>query len=211
MKDELVRIQSPVPLGGESSGTVKAAQEAATLEALWERYCCRLLAFIRRRVANNDDAEDLLQEVFLRIHQGLCCLQEWQRLESWIYQVTRNLVVDYYRRRKSTAEIPEDLPADEIPLEEDPAARLAGSLKEMIQELPERYRQALIMTEYQGRSLQALADMLGISLSGAKSRVQRARARLRDMLLACCHFELDRRGRIIDYHQRCCCCNPSPC
>ncbi len=183
---------------------------AATLEALWDRYCCRLLAFIRRRVADAHDAEDLLQEVFIRVHQGLCCLREWSRLESWIYQVTRNLIVDFYRRRKPSAEIPPDLPAEEMPLEEDPAARLAGSLREMIEELPASYRQALVMTEYQGLSQKALADSLGISLSGAKSRVQRARARLRDMFLACCHFELDRRGRVIDYYKRCCCCAAHP-
>jgi RNA polymerase sigma-70 factor (ECF subfamily) len=64
------------------------------------------------------------------------------------------------------------------------------------------------MTEYQGLSQKQLADNLGISLSGAKSRVQRARDKLRDMLLSCCHFELDRRGRILDYYQRCCCCHP---
>jgi RNA polymerase sigma-70 factor (ECF subfamily) len=181
---------------------------AGTLEELWSRYCCRLLAFIRKRVADEHDAEDLLQEAFIRIHNGLCCLREWNRLESWVYQVTRNLVVDYYRRRRPSSEIPEDLPAEEIPLEEDPAARLAGSLKEMMEELPEPYRQALVMTEYEGLSQKAMAEALGISVSGAKSRVQRARARLRDMFLACCHFELDRRGRIIDYHRRCCCCNP---
>jgi RNA polymerase sigma-70 factor (ECF subfamily) len=185
--------------------------QTETLQALWDRYCCRLLAFIRKRVTDAHDAEDLLQEVFLRVHQGLCCLREWSRLESWVYQVTRNLIVDYYRRRKESSEIPEDLPAEEMPLEEDPVARLAGSLKEMIEALPEQYRQALILTEYQGLSQQALADTLGISLSGAKSRVQRARAKLRDMFLACCHFELDRRGRIIDYYERCCCCSPHPC
>ena len=119
---------------------------AGTLEELWSRYCCRLLAFIRKRVADEHDAEDLLQEAFIRIHNGLCCLREWNRLESWVYQVTRNLVVDYYRRRRPSSEIPEDLPAEEIPLEEDPAARLAGSLKEMMEELPEPYRQALVMT-----------------------------------------------------------------
>jgi RNA polymerase sigma-70 factor, ECF subfamily len=184
--------------------------QADALQALWDRYCCRLLAFIRRRVADEHDAEDLRQEAFIRIHQGLCCLREWSRLEAWIYQVTRNLIVDYYRRRRPSAEIPEELPAEEMTMEEDPAVRLAGSLKEMIEELPDRYRQALLMTEYQGLSQKALAENLGISLSGAKSRVQRARAMLRDMFLACCHFELDRRGRIIDYHPRCCSCNPRP-
>jgi RNA polymerase sigma-70 factor (ECF subfamily) len=105
-------------------------------------------------------------------------------------------------------EIPESLPgAPDLP-EEDPEAVLALSLKEMVDELPESYRQALILTDYQGMSQKQLAESLGMSLSGAKSRVQRARDKLRDMLLSCCHFEFDRRGRIVDYYQRCCGCHP---
>jgi RNA polymerase sigma-70 factor (ECF subfamily) len=78
----------------------------------------------------------------------------------------------------------------------------------MVDELPDTYRDALLLTEYQGLNQRQMADRLGISFSGAKSRVQRARRMLRDMLLTCCHFELDRRGAIIDYYQHCCCCNP---
>ena len=86
---------------------------------------------------------------------------------------------------------------------------LALSLKELIDELPEPYRQALILTEYQGLTQKQLAERMGLSLSGAKSRVQRARDKLRDMLLRCCHFEFDRRGHIVDYYERCCCCRPA--
>jgi RNA polymerase sigma-70 factor, ECF subfamily len=176
------------------------------LKVLWERYCCRLLAFIRARIADESEAEDILQEVFLRIHRSLCC-QEWNKPEGWIYQITRNLIIDHYRSRRETVEVDETLPArQESGTEEDPVARLAFSLRETIEALPEPYRQALVLTEYEGLSQKELAARAGISLSGAKSRVQRAREKLRDLLLTCCHFELDRRGRIIDYHARCCRC-----
>jgi RNA polymerase sigma-70 factor (ECF subfamily) len=183
--------------------------ETKPLEELWDQYCCRLLAFIRRRVSNEADAEDILQEVFIRIHRSLCCLDGWDKPESWIYQVTRNLIIDYYRSRRPLLEIPKNLIAEADFDEDDPQARLALSLRETIDVLPERYRQALILSEYQGLSQQEVADRLGLSLSGAKSRIQRARLKLRDLLLACCHFELDRRGRIMDYYERCCCCNPA--
>ncbi len=178
------------------------------VELLWGRYSRRLKAFIRGRVENEADAEDILQEVFIRVHRHLCCQPEWDKPESWFYQIARNLIIDYYRRRRETAELPESLPAEPAFPEEDPEATLALSLREMVEELPEAYRQALIMTEYQGLSQKQLAESLGISLSGAKSRVQRARDKLRDMLLSCCHFEFDRRGRIVDYYARCCCCHP---
>ena len=157
------------------------------LKALWERYCCRLLAFIRGRIPDESEAEDILQEVFLRI--------------------TRNLIIDHYRGRRDTVEADETLPArEEGGPEDDPVTRLAFSLRETIEALPELYRQALVLTEYEGLSQKELASRAGISLSGAKSRVQRAREKLRDLLLPCCHFELDRKGKIIDYYARCCCC-----
>ena len=182
--------------------------QAEHLEKLWNEYCCRLLAFIRGRVSDEADAEDILQELFLRVHEGLCCREAVTNLESWIYRVARNLVIDHYRRREPVEELPETVTAAEDPtLEDDPRTLLAFSLRETIDELPEPYREALIMTEYQGLSQQQLAERAGITLSGAKSRVQRAREKLRQLLLDCCHFELDRLGRIIDYHRRCCRCN----
>jgi RNA polymerase sigma-70 factor (ECF subfamily) len=83
----------------------------------------------------------------------------------------------------------------------------------MVDRLPEPYREAIILTEYEGRTQKELAEYLGISLSGAKSRVQRAREKLKIMLLECCYFEFDRRGKVIDYHSRsepcliCSCCD----
>jgi len=177
------------------------------LEQMWDQYSQRLGAFIRGRVEEDAEAEDILQEVFIRIHRNLCCQEDWNKPEAWIYQIARNLIIDHYRRRRELMEIPESLPAEPDLPEVDPEAILALDLKEMIDELPEHYRQALILTEYQGMSQKQLAESLGISLSGAKSRVQRAREQLRDMLLRCCHFEFDRRGRVVDYYQRCCCCN----
>jgi RNA polymerase sigma-70 factor, ECF subfamily len=178
------------------------------LELLWDQYSRRLRAFIRSRVGDDAEAEDILQEVFIRVHRNLCCLPEpeWHRPESWIYQIARHLIIDHYRRRREMVTIPENLPAEPDLPEEDPESLLALSLGELINELPEPYRQALILTEYQGLSQKQLAERMGISLSGAKSRVQRARDKLRDMLLRCCHFEFDRRGHIVDYYQRCCCC-----
>jgi RNA polymerase sigma-70 factor (ECF subfamily) len=180
------------------------------LELLWNQYNRRLRAFIRSRVGDDADAEDILQEVFIRVHRNLCCIPEpeWHRPESWIYQIARHLIIDQYRRRRDLVAIPENLPAEPDLPEEDPEALLALSLRELIDELPWPYRQALILTEYQGMSQKQLAERMGISLSGAKSRVQRARDKLRDMLLRCCHFEFDRRGHIVDYYQRCCCCHP---
>ena len=175
---------------------------------LWEQCSQRLASFIRSRVGNDDDADDILQEVFIRIHRHLCSQQDWEKPDAWFYQIARNLIIDHYRSRKELVEVPENLPTEPDLPEEDPEAVLALSLSEMVNELPEPYRQALILTEYQGLSQKELAESQGISLSGAKSRVLRAREKLRDMLLNSCHFEFDRRGRILDYYECCCGCDP---
>lgn len=179
------------------------------LEQGWEQYSRRLRVFIRGRVWDDAEADDILQEVFIRVHRHLCCQPDWDKPDSWFYQIAHNLIIDHYRRRRELVELSDSLPADPDLPEDDPEDELALSLKEMIDELPEPYRQALLLTEYQGLSQKQLAESQGISLSGAKSRVQRARDKLRDRLLQCCHFEFDRRGGIIDYYEHCCCCRPA--
>jgi RNA polymerase sigma-70 factor (ECF subfamily) len=176
------------------------------LEPIWEQFNTRLRKFIRGRVEDDAATEDILQEVFLRIHTHMETLFDSNRLESWIFQIARNAVIDHYRRRRELVDIPETVLAEDDLIEPDAADVLAASMREMVEALPEPYRQALILTEYDGLTQAELAERLGISLSGAKSRVQRARQRIKDELLACCHFEFDRYGRVIDYWQHCCCC-----
>ena len=184
-----------------------------TTERVWETFHVPLQQFIRRRVSDDATAEDLLQDVFLKIHQHVETLRDVKKLESWIYRLTRNAIIDYYRSTRPTtsldepedSQLPEDLP------DEDVVSELFPSVRAMAMSLPAQDRQALILTEYQGLTQKELAERLGLSLSGAKSRVQRARAKLKQQLLDCCHFELDRRGHVIDYQPRCACCSAGAC
>lgn len=183
-------------------------------EQAWEAFHAPLHQFIRRRVADEATAEDLLQEVFLKIHQQGANLRDARRLESWIYQITRNLIIDYYRSHHyretplddvQGLDFPEELPDDDI------VSELLPCVRAMVLALPDQDRQALILTEYQGLTQKELGERLGLSFSGAKSRVQRAREKLKQELLACCHFELDRRGHILDYYPHCECCEQASC
>lgn len=178
---------------------------------VWDRLKDRMLAFLRSKVSSPEDAEDLLQELFVRVHTGLCCLEEWTSLERWIYRVARNLVIDHYRSRKRHEPLDSDpgipSPYGAAEAEEDPEARIAFSLRETAEELPAPYREALTAVEYEGLSVTDYARRSGISLSAAKSRVLRARERLKASLLECCHFELDRLGGIVNYEKRCAECD----
>lgn len=171
------------------------------ISQIWAEFTGQLRGFIARRVRNEQEVEDLLQEVFLKIHAKLPQLRNQDRLHAWIYQITRNAITDYYRRQEKTPEPTgedfEDLAEEIMPSEVQ--AEVASCLQPMMTELPEKYRQALLLTDIQGLTQQQLADQLDLSLSGAKSRVQRAREKLKDVLLGCCHLEFDRLGRVRDY------------
>jgi RNA polymerase sigma-70 factor (ECF subfamily) len=186
---------------------------ALTTEHIWENFHAPLHSFIRKRVPDETVAEDLLQEVFLKIHMHIEDLQDIKKLESWIYQIARNTIIDFYRNSRPTIsldgpeilDLPEELPDDDIISELFPAVQV------MVLSLPEQDRQALVLTEYQGLTQKEFGERVGLSFSGAKSRVQRAREKLKQQLLACCHFELDCRGHVINYQPRCQCCSSGTC
>ena len=182
-----------------------------TSEQLWETFSAPLLEFIRRRMADPHSAEDILQDVFLKIHARIDTLHQQDRVAAWIYQIARNAIADYYRAQRPTSDLPETLVAPDDPTDGDVVRDLLPCVAAMVDALPSPYREALRLTEYEGLSQKELSDRLGISLSGAKSRVQRARAKLKEQLLACCHFQFDHAGRIIDYQPRCPCCTGSSC
>lgn len=210
------------------SGTCyNQVMDDTALESLWNRLHHRLHRFICSRLPDEDDAEDILQDVFLRIHDRLDTVRDVRKLESWIYQIARNSIADYFRARRmlvSLPEIGEDLEIrggesgreqGNIDPDEDPIVQnLTSDIREIVQALPGPYREALLLTEYEGLSQKEMAERLGISLSGAKSRVQRARQKIKDALLACCHFEFDARGLVYDYRAHCCGCEeqtPNAC
>ncbi len=169
----------------------------ATLEQIWHEFAERLGQFIRARVDDPATAEDIRQDVFVKIQGQLNQRKDPAKLQSWIYFIARNAIIDHYRSRKATVEVPETLAAETEPKTEE-IEELKAAFRRMIYSLPEPYREALVLTEFEGLTQQKLAARLGISLSGAKSRVQRGRAQLKAMLHECCTFEFDRRGKVID-------------
>lgn len=173
-------------------------------DAVWSQLSAELRCFIRRRVADDHMADDLLQETFLRIHRNVDSLVEADRLAAWVYRIARNVVHDHYRRR-AKKEVPlEDVASNECDDGPGPLpSHASGWLRELIGQLPEKYREAVQLAEIDGRTQQQVAGRLGLSLSGAKSRIQRGRAMLKDALDRCCTFEFDRRGNMMG-------CDPKP-
>ena len=166
----------------------------------WRAYRDALYGFVLRRVEDSAAAEDIVQDVLVKAYTQQESLRTPSKLRPWLFQITRNAVADYYRSQKRLEAIPEDLAHDRSQEEEGSAAReLSRCLFPLLETLPEPYRQALKLADVDGLKQREVASHLGLSVSGAKSRVQRARALLRDALLNCCSVELDRRGRAMDY------------
>lgn len=169
---------------------------------LWQEYRARLLAFVRGRVGNVPDAEDLVHDVLVRAYTHRDTLKDQSKLSPWLYQITRNAVVDYYRSRKPQEELPDEIPSLDRKEATDAQAELARCLLPFVESLPAHYRDAVKLSEIEGLTQRETAAKLGLSHSGAKSRVQRARAMLKAELLACCRVEFDSRGSVMDYEPK---------
>lgn len=176
-------------------------QHPPSTERIWELLSDRLRGLLVRRVSDPQLAEDLLQETFLRIHQKIGGLDDAGQVSAWVFRIANNLVIDHYRSRKEGDGAAADQAAAPPDENQNLNRFVAGWLPEFIAALPEPYREATGLYELERVPQQEIADRLGLSLSGAKSRIQRGRAKLRSMLQACCSFEQDRRGNIIDCKQ----------
>jgi RNA polymerase sigma-70 factor, ECF subfamily len=175
----------------------------------------RLRAFVSRRVRNPADVDDILQETFLRIHRHLADVRVADRLAAWVFQVARSAMVDHFRRQRQPAwPLNEEV---ELPATPDATGgsgsvseleELAACLAPMIECLPPAGREAIELSEIKGLTQRAAADRAGVTLSGMKSRVQRARRKLKAMLLDCCRIELDQRRRIVAHEARDGACDP---
>src|SRR5262245_45340918 len=163
------------------------------LDQIWLDYHSGLLGFIRRRVGDADLAEDILQDVFVKAHSRLDTLANAGRIQSWLYQIARNTIIDYHRTRRSAEPLPDEMaqqPEHDNDNDDD-WRELGKCVLPMIEMLPEGYREAILLSEIDGLSLREVAERLNLSLPGAKSRVQRGRERLKNIFLDCCHFKFE--------------------
>ena len=196
---------------------VPVAPEAGT-QAAWAELQARLRAFVGRRVGDPHAADDLAQEILLRVHQRLGDLRDTDRLDAWAYRIARNAIADHHRVRGSGREIPagEDVGEIERVEADEPGdaarAELAACLAPLVEQLPAPYRRAIELTDLGDLTQAAAAERLHVSVPGMKARVQRGRRKLRDLLLECCEVAVDVRGRPTDVRaQGACGCGDAGC
>jgi RNA polymerase sigma-70 factor (ECF subfamily) len=171
---------------------------------IWNEFSGPLKRYIIKRVANAEDAEDILQEVFLKIHNNLKNLEDEKKIHAWIYTITRNTITDYYRKNSRMPELTEldENISENNSLELTASLEIAACLQGMIDNLPAKYKVVILQSEFAKLSQKEISEKLGISVSAVKSRVQRGRKMLKEMLMGCCQLEFDSRGHVIDYEHK---------
>lgn len=172
-------------------------------EEIYNQFHRELENFIVKKVKDNVIAKDILQDVFVKIHLHLNSIKDQSKLTSWIYQLTRNTIYDYYRKLEVVKE-DKEIPQEVTELSNHDEDGLANCVLPFINQLPPKYKEALVLTDLKGISQIQMAEQLEISYSSAKSRVQRARQKLKILFTDCCLIQSDVYGNIISYRQHEC-------
>ncbi len=181
------------------------------VQKVWEEYGSQLRSFLVSKVSTPEDAEDLLQEILIKTHNKLDTVKEPEKLKSWLYQIARNTIIDYYRKQRPNLS-DQDIPELEKLSAQNPDpihpvfSELSRCIRPFLMQLPGKYRQAIEATDLEGISQKDFAEELGLAHSTVKSRVQRGRVMLGDLFHECCTYKLDARGNILDYKDGTDCC-----
>lgn len=178
---------------------VRDADDAAAFGELVERYQQRLVRVIHHLIGRPDEADDLVQEVFLRVYRTRRRYHPKARFSTWIFTIANNLALNALRSRTRRPVIPlsaDSRPMGPQPFESVPAANspapsqqmqkqeLAAIVKAALDTLNERQRMAVILNKFEGMNYAEIAEVMKLSTKAVKSLLSRARAALRDALQA---------------------------
>lgn len=163
---------------------------------IYQKYNSHLFAFIRQQIKDESTANDVLQEVFLKTMESCLKDRDIQNLKSWLFYVTRNTIIDYFRRQSKNIREEDYINLNHLN-SADFQQILSEDVADMISLLPKEYALPLQWSDIDGIPQKDIAEKLNISLPGAKSRIQRARKKLRELFFECCDMEFDAQGNIV--------------
>ncbi len=183
-------------------------QEQQQIELLWNKIHSKLEGYISKNVKNRDDVNDIIQNTFIKVKNNIHSLKNPTKADKWIFQIARNSMNDYFRKNQKKNEIQNkyEEPSCEPNVFEEEDISIKIQTQEIseyadfiLKELPEKYKQAVLMADIDGLSMREVAENLNLSISGAKSRVQRGRKLIKELILKCCEIQSDIYGNIVNY------------
>lgn len=171
------------------------------MEQIYKQYYTRLFSFINSKVKNTEDTKDILSEVFIKIYTNIDKLDSDEKLISWIFTITRNTIIDFYRKNnknKNHIEFDEQLFFEQ---KEDPDAinELSNCIEPIIKSLPAKYNEVLYLSEIKELKHKEIADRLNISSSNVKNIIFRGKKQIKEKLHQCCSYKYDKFGNIIEF------------
>ncbi len=164
---------------------------------IWEEYKSSLLGYIKKRVADNDDANDILQEVLLKSYQFCSKGKTVLHLKSWLYKITQNAIIDYYK--KANNNIPFDIDPQIEQNEQSLIGEASEYIKALLKLLPNEYSVPLYMYDLEGIDQKTISEKLNLTLPNTKSRIQRGRVKLKERFLECCSVDFDEHGEMVSF------------
>ncbi len=163
----------------------------------WNLHKDHLLNFIKTKVDDKSVTEDILQEVSIKLLGSIDRNIEIKNYKNWLFQVTRNTVADYYRKSKEQVE----LLTEEIESVLEPSSCVCDLSGFVIQNyLPEKYSKPLYLSDIEQIPQQDIANMLQLSLTATKSRIQRGRQKLKELVTDCIDLSYNTKGQIVNFH-----------
>ena len=181
------------------------------IEAIHSQFQKSLLRYLKSKIKSKEDAEDILQNVFIKITSNVNKLSDKEKLRNWIYAVTRNAIIDYYRTRASKKNAVFDESISDRIIDEDEIDSTQGldqCLQGMIDQLPDEYKDIIIDSELKEIKQKDLAKKYNLPYPTLRARVQRGRERLKQLLYSCCKIETDTRGNILTVETKNNCVDP---
>lgn len=175
------------------------------IEKIWQTFHQQLLGFILGKVNNKACAEDILQDVFIKVIKNIDQLQDEEKLQSWLYQICRHSIIDYYRKKPvaGNSDMLDSLIADSENHQQQ--AQLSRCISTLINQLPDNVSGILADSELEQIKQKDIAQKFELSLSATKSRIQRGRSLLKNKLTACCEFEFSEKGPEAQCNNQCGC------
>ncbi len=176
-------------------------------ENIWNDFHKELKNFIQKKVKDENIANDILQDVFIKIIDNSDKIEKATSVQNYIYAIARNATNDHFRNIARNTDIENKF----LPFTGEETQSLNTTIAEccikpFIKQLPDKYQVALTKSEFENISQKDLAEQLNISYSGAKSRVQRGKEKLKELILACCNFPSDSYGNLRDTEDKNCGC-----
>ncbi len=173
-----------------------AVPKSVDTSNLWDQFSGQLMGYIQKHVPHAEDAREILQEVFVKIHTRKATLKEEHKLAAWIFKMTKNTIIDFYRKSKNRHKY--QLLSTGADIFQDPYQPMIPCLKPFLLHLDQADQELIQRVDLNGESQKAIAEELGIPYSTLKTKVQNARKKLKQHFLDCCAIEMDASGRLVE-------------